>query len=352
MTDIESTATSFVVDSYDGPTAPDALLRDVFTLWQAEDAELRPSDPPFVYEEIEGLSRSVNPHDVRLRWLARDAAGRPVGRAEARLPMVSNLDLAHVELYVHPDARGAGVGTALTRTLLDAIGERGRTRIRTQIPEGTPGEAYLGARGGTIGLTNRKSRMDLTKLDRSMVRSWIERAEQTAAPDYSLVWFTRPPEDEIDRYIAVRRMMNTAPRGDLADGDRDHTPESILAEADELDAEHLVRWSLVARHEATGDFVGFTEVIFAESAPEHAWQGGTAVHPDHRNHGLGRWLKGAMAERILIERPGVRFVDTENAYGNEPMLHINVAMGFELLETLNDWQAPVAALRAALEDRT
>ena len=346
-----TTDTPFVIEAYDGPTAPDALLRDVFTLWQAEDAELRPDDPPFVYDEIEGLSRSVNPHDVRLRWLARDRTGRPVGRAEARLPMVSNLDLAHVELYVHPDARNAGLGSALTRTLLDAVGERGRTRLRTQIPEGTPGEAFLGARGGSIGITNRKSRMDLSRLDRAMVRSWVERGEQTAAPAYSLRWFTRPPDDRIEQYIAVRRLMNTAPKDDLEDCDRDHTPASILAEADDLDAERLVRWSLVAQHEATGDFVGFTEVIFAESAPEHAWQGGTAVHPDHRNHGIGRWLKAAMAERILAERPQVRFVDTENAYSNDAMLHINVAMGFELLETLNDWQAAVAAVRAALGAR-
>lgn len=341
----------FVIEPYDGPTAADALLRDVFTLWQAEDAELRPDDPPYVYDEIEGLSRSVNPHDVRLRWLARErSTGRPVGRAEARLPMVSNLDLAHVELYVLPDTRNAGLGTALTRTLIDAVEERARTRIRTQIPEGTPGEAFLGRRGGTIGITNRKSRMDLQRLDREMVRTWVERGEREAAPDYALRWFTRPPEDRIQQYIAVRRLMNTAPQDDLEDTERFHTPESVLAEADDLEAERLVRWSLVAEHVATGDFVGFTEVIFAESAPEHSWQGGTAVDPDHRNHGLGRWLKGAMVERILAERPEVRFVDTENAYSNDAMLHINVAMGFELLETLNDWQAPIPAIRAALED--
>lgn len=349
-----STATSdrFVIEAYDGPTASEAVLRDVFTLWQAEDAELRPDDPPFTFDHIEGLSRVANPHEVRIRWLARErSTGGPIGRAEARLPMVSNLELAYVDLYVHPDARRAGVGTSLTRTVLDAIEVHGRTRIRTDIYEGTPGEAFLRGRGGTIGLTYRKSRMDLGRLDRHLMRSWIARAEQTAAA-YSLLWFTRPPEDRIEQYIAVRRMMNAAPRGELEDGDRDHTPASIIAEADELEAEHLVRWSLVARHDATGDFVGFTEVVFAESAPEHAWQGGTAVHPDHRNHGLGSWLKASMVERILDERPQVRFVDTENAYTNEPMLHINAAMGFELMETLNDWQAPVAAVRAALEGRS
>ncbi|HVF32507.1 MAG TPA: GNAT family N-acetyltransferase [Acidimicrobiales bacterium] len=337
------------VEAYDGPTAPDSLLREIFALWQAEDAELRPDDPPYAYEEVEGLYRVADDREVRRRWVARDTSGALVGRADARLPLISNRDLALVEVYVSPDARTAGVGTALVRALLDELEASGRARIRTHIPEGSPGDAYLAARGGTIALTNRKSRMDLTKLDRAMIRSWVEAAERGAGDRYSLRWFSRPPEEDLERYVAVRSMMNTAPRGDLEDEDWRHTPESVLAEADELAAERLQRWSLVVVHDATGDFVGFTEVLFAESAPGHAWQGGTAVRPDHRNHGLGRWLKGAMAERLLAERPAVRFVDTENAYTNEPMLHINLAMGFELAETINDWQASVTDVRAALE---
>jgi GNAT superfamily N-acetyltransferase len=123
----------------------------------------------------------------------------------------------------------------------------------------------------------------------------------------------------------------------------------VRAELDELDAAELFRWSLVAVHEPSGEYVGFTDVILTDASPEHAWQGGTAVRPDHRNHGLGRWLKGAMAERLLAERPHLRAIDTENAYVNEPMLNINIAMGFELVKTINEWQASVDDVRAALE---
>ena len=340
-----------VIEAFDGTTAPEALLREVFALWQAEDAELRPEDPAYEWEEVEGLYRIDNDREVRLRWVARDDAGAVVGRADARLPQVSNTDLALVELYVLPDARKAGVGTALTRALVDGLERHGRLRIRTQIREGSPGDAFVAALGGTVALANRKSRMDLTRLDRAMIREWIESAVRTAGDRYSLLWFSRPPEEHLERYAAVRSMMNTAPRGDLEDEDWRHTPASLLAEADELEAELLTRWSLVVRHDESGAFVGFTELLYVDSAPEHAWQGGTAVHPDHRNHGLGRWLKGAMAERVLAERPSTRFVDTENAYSNEPMLRINLAMGFELSHTLNDWQAPVAAVRSALEAR-
>ena len=338
-------------EPYAGPSAAESLLREVYALWQAEDAELRPEEPPLSWEEVEGMLRIDNDRELRFHWLARDDSGRAVGKADVRLPQTSNRDLALVEVYVLPDARKGGVGTELTREVVAACDANGRLRIRTAILEGTPGEAFLAARGGTIGLANRKSRMDVTRLDRTMVRSWVERAEH-AAGDYSLRWFTRPPEDAIDQYIAVRSIMNTAPRGELEDEDWQRTPASVLAEADELEEQHLERWSLVAVHEPTGEFVGFTEVIFAESAPDHAWQGGTAVRPDHRNHGLGRWLKGAMIERVIAERPAVRHVTTDNAFTNEPMLNINRAMGFELVQTVNDWQAPVDAIRRSLEDRT
>lgn len=337
------------VEAYEGPTAPESLLREVFALWQAEDAELRPDDPPYTLDEIIGLYRIDNDRELRRRWIARDGdTGAVVGRADAQLPKDSNRDLALIEVYVLPDHRKAGAGTALVRALVDELDREGRVRIRTQIPEGTPGEDYLRGRGGSVALTNRKSRMDLSRLDRSLIRGWVEVAEREVTDRYSLVFFTRPDE-HLEQYGAVRRMMNTAPRGDLEDEDWHHTPESLLAQADELEAELLERWTLVVRHDETGAFVGFTEVILAESAPEHAWQGGTAVDPAHRNHGLGRWLKAAMAERLLTERPACRYVTTENAYSNEPMLHINVAMGFELSSTLNDWQASVAAIRTALE---
>lgn len=342
--------TTVIVEAYDGPTASDELLREIFVLWQAEDAELRPDDPPFTFEEVAGLYRVDTDRERRRRWVARAEPDGPiVGRADVRMPMVSNLDLAIVDLYVLPDARKGGAGTALVRAVVDALEAEGRVRIRTQIFEGTTGEAYLAARGGTVALANRKSRMDLSKLDRSMIRGWVERAEREAEGRYSLLFFTRPPEDDLENYVAVRSIMNTAPRGDLEDEDWRHTPESLLAEAAELEEELLERWSLIVRHDETGEFVGFTELLFAHSAPEHAWQGGTAVRPDHRNHGLGRWLKGAMVERVSADRPSTRFVDTDNAFTNEPMLNINHAMGFVASQTLNDWQAPVAAIRTALE---
>jgi GNAT superfamily N-acetyltransferase len=339
-------ATTVTIEAYDAATAPEAVVRAAFELMQAEDAELRPEDPPYTWEVFEGLHRIDSPDERYLRWLATEGDGRPVGVAMAELPTVTNTRIARVELYVLPEARGRGVGRALLRTLTAAVAAEGRTHVRTHIVADTSGERLAAALGATVGRTNRKSRMRLDLVDRSMLEGWVARAEREAT-GYSLLGFDRHcPDEWLEEYMRVKEMMNTAPRGDLEMDDWVWTPEATRAEEAALAAARLERWNLFVRHDATGVFAGFTEVVVTDAHPEHAWQGGTAVRPEHRNRGIGRWLKAAMALRLLDERPSTRAVDTENAFSNQAMLDINVAMGFELVKTVNDWQVPVATLEA------
>jgi mycothiol synthase len=81
---------------------------------------------------------------------------------------------------------------------------------------------------------------------------------------------------------------------------------------------------------------------------EFVFQGNTGVFPAYRNRGLGRWLKAAMLEKVVRERPQVRFVRTDNADVNAPMLKINNKLGFEpyLAETF--WQVETEKVQAYL----
>jgi GNAT superfamily N-acetyltransferase len=67
----------------------------------------------------------------------------------------------------------------------------------------------------------------------------------------------------------------------------------------------------------------------------------TAVYPEYRNKGLGRWLKAAMLDKVLKGRPQVKFVRTGNADSNAAMLKINNELGFRpyLANTL--WQVEI-----------
>ena len=82
--------------------------------------------------------------------------------------------------------------------------------------------------------------------------------------------------------------------------------------------------------------------------PWLAYQDDTGVDPEHRNKGLGRWLKAAMAKRFVSEFPDVTAIETGNAGSNEPMLNINIAMGFKTVLEVNAWQGDIATVREAL----
>jgi GNAT superfamily N-acetyltransferase len=72
-----------------------------------------------------------------------------------------------------------------------------------------------------------------------------------------------------------------------------------------------------------------TEVFWSPDQSETLQQGDTGVFPEHHNHGLGRWLKAAMVEKVLRDRPQIKRIRTGNAPSNAPMLRINEQMGFK-----------------------
>ena len=109
------------------------------------------------------------------------------------------------------------------------------------------------------------------------------------------------------------------------------------------------RWALYLRDRAGGGLAGFTETFWQPGRPHLVFQGNTGVFPAYRNRGLGRWLKAAMLDRVLRERPEARCVRTTNADSNAPMLRINQALGFKPHMAQTVWQMPAAALAAYLE---
>jgi hypothetical protein len=48
-----------------------------------------------------------------------------------------------------------------------------------------------------------------------------------------------------------------------------------------------------------------------------------------------------MLQRVLRERPDVRYVDTGNAGSNRPMLAINIALGFKPHRIGGFWQLKI-----------
>ncbi len=320
------------IEELDPASADDATLAELAELTTIEQRDLAPNDPPVtVDEETDDLRLLPAFEEVHL-WVARGPDGRLLGRASLWIEdREENRHLAELWIVVRPEERRRGIG----RRLLDAATERarreGRTTLMGMTVVDTEGAAAARALGAEVALVNRISRLRTAELDRSLLESWVARAPERAA-GYSLVSFESPtPEDLLEPFASLMAVMNTAPRGDMDMEDEVFTPALMQEFEASMAAKGTRLWTVAARHDASGDFAGYTTLFFPKHRPWQAQQGDTGVVPAHRDRGLGRWLKAVNLLRLLDERPEARVVDTENAGSNEPMLNINVALGFRPL---------------------
>jgi GNAT superfamily N-acetyltransferase len=260
-----------------------------------------------------------------------------------------NRHLAWAEIRVRPDRRRRGIAKALLDVLADIIDDDGRTLLMTSTSERVPSGTAFAERVGADAVFNMHiNRLVLAGVDREMLRSWIADGPRRAA-GYALVANDGDyPDDLVSDVVGVFDIMNTAPREDMNMEDTRFTVEHLRELERSRNAAGTERWSLFARHEASGALVGFTEVYWNPSEPETVFQGDTGVNPSHRGHALGKWLKAAMLERIFEERQGVVDVRTGNADSNDAMLGINDAIGFERYIAQTNWQVSTERVKAYL----
>lgn len=320
------------IEELDPASLDESTLTQLAELTTIEERAFAPDDPPVgVAEEADEL-RVLPTFEERLLWVARDPDGRLLGRATLDIEhREENKHLAEVALVVRPEDRRQGVG----RRLLDAAAGRARTAGRTTLlgasPVGSDGAAAARALGAESVLVERISRLRTAELDRSLLEAWVARAPERAA-GYSLVaWDGRCPDELLEPFAGIMAVMNTAPRGDMDMEDEVYTPVLIRDFEASIERKGTNVWTIAARHDATGQLAGYTALFFPKHRPWQAEQGDTGVDPAHRDRGLGRWLKAVNLLRLLDERPEAQVVDTGNAATNEPMLNINVALGFRPL---------------------
>ena len=226
--------------------------------------------------------------------------------------------------------------------LLDAAIARcraeGRSRLTGTVPlDHAPGMAFAQASGATIGLLTEQNRLRVAELDRGLLRGWVDRVAERAR-GYSIVAFDGVcPDDWLEPFARLTRVMNTAPRAETVE-DVTFTTEQVRDNMTAYARRGHQSWTVCGHHDATDELVGFTELGFSPHRPWLAIQGDTAVEPAHRNRGLGRWVKALNALRLLDERPDVQQVGTWNAGVNAPMLSINRAMGFRPAAAWQEWE--------------
>jgi GNAT superfamily N-acetyltransferase len=314
-------------------------------------AESRPEDPPRPVELTAANIRNI-PAFISVRpFIARSTDGALIGSGDAVVMRTDdNQHLMQAEVNVLPDHRRRGIGRALLRLIVEVAEEEKRTLIMGGTSERVPaGEAFARVVGAEAGSAQHINRLALTDLDAALIGKWIDEGPGRA-PGYSLMTLDGPyPEDMYDTIAGVHNIMNTAPRDDLQMEDFKVTVEHMREWERSMEASGDKRWSIFARHDATGELIGFTEITWNPKLPKTAWQMGTGVRPDHRGHALGKWIKAAMLRRLVDELPDVEDVRTGNADSNDAMLGINHQLGFKPHIAATTWQVPTETVRAYVD---
>lgn len=305
--------------------------------------------------------------DETYRWhrgfLARDAAGRPVGALALSVPREEGATEVEFELGVVPSARGGDVERALLARLEHEARALGRTALQTYtahridaggeavpspsgfgaVPLDDTARTYLDA-GFALAQVDRNSSLDLTApLD--AVQRMLDEAIAVAGEDYRLVTFTPPTPEELRESFAfvLSRMSTDVPTGGLTmteeswDAARVETRDRRIAEAG-----LLVSVAAVV-HVPSGNVVAYNDLAIGadRSRPTNQW--GTLVAREHRGHRLGTIVKCANILRWRELVPQSPFISTFNAEENRPMLDVNEAIGFVPLTVGGAWERRIGS---------
>ncbi|MFH8516308.1 GNAT family N-acetyltransferase [Streptomyces gelaticus] len=263
----------------------------------------------------------------RLAWLASDHAGSPLGSAFLRVFTREGQDhLAELELHVHPAERRKGVGSRLFGAAVAAAREEGRRSVIAQVEADSPGDGFLRAKGLRKVLTLTYVRLSLAKADTGALR----RAVGQPHPGYRLIsWEGTVPDELAPAFAASRRAMDDMPMDDTDFGtvawDVDRVRSAAAAVAARGDLLHTV----AAIDESDATIVGFTELVVPGDGKGDAQHYGTGVLPEHRGHGLGRWMKARSVLRARESHPDLEGLLTDTADSNTHMRRINDELGYE-----------------------
>ncbi len=346
--------TAYIVDVFNYKDASREDYQKLLDLRIAMREERSPGDPQPTLDEFITNFQSVPPFVV-LQVVVAWTPDRTQAAAELEVSFTlteDNKNLVGFNLDVHRNHRQHGLAAALLKYVVAFAQEHNRTLLITDTDSAIPaGELLMEKMGAMLGLESKTNRLQMADLDPALMRTWVAEAQEKAT-DFTLgLWEGQIPEEDLQDYMGIIEVMNTAPRGSLQLEDWHPTAEEVRQEEASMLAQGVERWTLYVRHVPSGEVAGFTETYYRPTRPQRIGQGATGVLPKYRNHGLGRWLKGAMMLKVLVERPQVKFVDTGNADSNAPMLKINHEMGFKPHLSHKVWQFTVEQAEAYLAAR-
>jgi GNAT superfamily N-acetyltransferase len=335
-------ATGVTVVAID-PSDADAF-DEWFAVLHVTDMEQELGGPGWQRVERLGLALDQDGPEEHRCLVARCEGDGPVlGIADLEMFRRENQHVARLDVRVLSEHRREGVGTAIVAAAARMATEAGRTELggmdQTPVREGYVDASGPFARHLDFDVALRMVRRRLTlPLGRDHQTRLRQHPHATPIGYTLLTWHDRWPDEYMeDRCELGRRMSTDVPMGEQELDEEVWDAARVRAIEASLQAQNRAKVTTVARHDATGRLVAFSEVVVPLGAPESSWQHDTLVMREHRGHHLGFATKVANLWATLERHPGVRAINTWNAAENEHMIAVNDAMGFEVVALSNYW---------------
>ncbi len=272
----------------------------------------------------------------------------------------SNPDLCNLWVSVDPEYTRKGIGKALLSILVEEAKIFGKTKFSTHLSTGTPEKAGLklmekiGARKVLEEKQNRLYREDVNwefinqnkppllkklggyRFEISSSKEHLHRIENDDA-------FAE------ERADFLTEVGNLVPRGDSDEEDEVITKEDLRKD---VERSKNSPWESIFIFAYDGDrMIGQTGVFhWKKNDFPYVGTGLTGVRKAYQGQGVAKLLKCMITEHIFNNYPSVKFIETENADSNAPMLSINERLGFKEAYRWMKYQGKISAIEAYLEE--
>jgi len=343
---------------FDPHTISEELLHKYFELDNQFCFEIDPDDDPYTHELQKKMIQTINPESEIFRWLVITTKKEHVigfARVTYVTPIAKNYDkaknFADMEILVAKDHRGKGLGTKLFRKILEKIKEHGGITTVSVSQVYDISHKFCEKFKGKVVQEEAEYRAYLLEIDWELLTEWQKAGESIGQKDgITLERFEHCPEHLIEDYANIyTETINQRPLGEIEIRHR-ISPESRKKHEKLWIAERGHKWHTIVTKESDGNISGLTEMVFIPETPYFIEQLLTGVRDQYRGRGLGKWLKAEMALFIKNLYPEVKFILTDNADVNAPMLSINERMNFKRTHTLKTYHFDFKILTGLLKE--
>ncbi len=258
----------------------------------------------------------------------------PVAISALEVSRDDNLDWIRGELWVEPDRRREGYGSRALAHLEARSLELGRHALLFWVMEGIhergagANRAFAPRHGYSVVEENVERELDWPRPAGELERRTSEFAPK--ASDYEILsWRGAAPQELLTGRAHLSALMPVEVPDAGYGVEQERWDEARVRhheqQTDEMGRDLLVA---VAKHRATGELVGYSELTVSREAPATAYQWDTLVLRAHRGHRLGTLMKVATMRELECGRYLTRRIMTSNNSLNTAMISVNEALGF------------------------